>query len=90
MFPEILDGAKVLYYTSHDDFGEIYGDNGEIAHYVKYLAICEYPNKKNEFYLFYCDEEYEVVGDSLWDSIEMCMDVANLSHDKRFIWVEKG
>ena len=48
MFPEILDGAKVLYYTPHDDF-----------------------------------------GDSLWDSIEMCMGVANSSHGGQVIWIEK-
>ena len=47
MFPKILDGADVLYYTPYDNFGEIYWDNGEIAHYVKYLAICVYPNKNN-------------------------------------------
>ena len=46
MFPKILDGADVLYYTPYDNFGEIYWDNGEIAHYVKYLAICVYPNNK--------------------------------------------
>ena len=45
MFPKILDGAEVVYYTPYDNFGEIYWDNGEIAHYVKYLAICVYPNK---------------------------------------------
>lgn len=48
MFPKVLDGADVLYYTPCDDFGEICWDNGEIAHYVKYLAICKYPCK-NEF-----------------------------------------
>ena len=53
MFPKILDGADVLYYTPYDNFGEIYWDNGEIAHYVKYLAICVYPNKNNEFYLIW-------------------------------------
>ncbi len=89
MFPDILDGAQVLYYTSYDDFGEIYWGNGEIAHFVKYLAICKYLNRSNEFYLFCCDEQYEVVGDSLWDSIEMCMGVANSSHGGEIIWIEK-
>lgn len=88
MFPRILDGAEVLYYTSYDDFGEIYWDTGEIAHYVKYLAICKYSNTDNEFYLFRCDEKYEVVGDSPWDSIEMCMSVANSSHRGHIIWIE--
>ena len=31
MFPKILDGAEVLYYTPYDNFGEIYWDNGEIG-----------------------------------------------------------
>ncbi len=88
MFPKILDGAEVLYYTPYDNFGEIYWDNGEIAHYVKYLAICEYPNKNNEFYLFRCDEQYDVVGDSPWDSIEMCMAVANTSYGGQIIWIK--
>ena len=88
MFPKILDGAEVLYYTPFDNFGETYWDNGEIAHYVKYLAICVYPNKNNEFYLFCCDEQYDVVGDSLWDSIEMCMAVANTSHGGQSIWIK--
>lgn len=26
MFPKILDGAEVLYYTPYDNFGEIYWD----------------------------------------------------------------
>lgn len=88
MFPEMLDGARVLYYTPYDDFGKIYWDNGEVAYYVKYLAICKYPNN-GEFYLFRCDEEFEVVGDSAWDSIEMCMGVANSSHGGEIIWIEK-
>lgn len=88
MFPKMLDGAEVLYYTPYDDFGQICWDNGEIAHYVKYLAICKYPNKNNEFYLFRCDDQYEVVGDSLWESIEICMGVANSSHGGEILWVE--
>ena len=89
MFPDMLDGAQVLYYTPYDDFGEIYWDNGEPAHYVKYLAICKYPNKNNECYLFRCNEEHEVVGDSPWDSVVMCMSVANSSHGGRIIWIKK-
>lgn len=76
-----LRGAAVPFYRNLQD-------NGEIAHYVKYLAICVYPNKNNEFYLFRCDEQYDVVGDSLWDSIEMCMAVANTSHGGQIIWIK--
>ena len=31
-----------LYYTPYDNFGEIYWDNGEIAHYVKYIIKNNY------------------------------------------------
>ena len=34
------------------------------------------------------NEQYDVVGDSLWDSIEMCMAVANTSHGGQIIWIK--
>ena len=88
MFPKVLDGAIVLYYTSYDDFGEIYWDTGEIAYYVKYLAICKYPNANNEFYLFMCDDQYEVVGDPLWERLEICMDASNSFHGDDILWIK--
>lgn len=88
MFPKILDGAEVLYYTPNNNYGEVYWDNGEIAHYIKYLAICKYPNHDDEFYLFCCDECYDVVADSLWNSIEMCMSAANSSNGNQILWIK--
>lgn len=88
MFPKILDGAEVLYYTPNNNYGEVYWDNGEIAHYIKYLAICKYPNRDDEFYLFCCDECYDVVADSLWNSIEMCMSAANSSNGNQILWIK--
>ena len=43
-FPEILDGAEVLYYTKKDDYGCVYYENDEVADYIKFLAICTYSN----------------------------------------------
>lgn len=88
MFPEELDGAKVLYYTPKDNYGYIYYSNGDIANNVKFLAICKYQNEKEEYYLFRCDENYEVVGDSVWNSIEECMNIANSSHGGNILWIE--
>lgn len=88
MFPEKLDNANVLYYTPKDNYGYIYYDNGEIADHINYLAICKYANQKEECYLFKCDENYEVVGDSLWSSIEECMKVANSSYGGNIIWID--
>ena len=45
----------------------------------KYIGIME---------KFRCDEQYDVVGDSLWDSIEMCMAVANTSYGGQIIWIK--
>ena len=87
MFPKILDGAKVLYYTPKDSYGEIHYTTGEVAEYVNYLAICQYSSAKEEYYLFRCNEEFEVVGDSVWNSIDECMAVANSSYDGTILWI---
>lgn len=71
MFPDVLDGAKVLFYTPKDDYGIMYDTTGNVVAHFKYLSICKYENGEG-YYLFKCNEEYEVVSDSLWDSIEMC------------------
>lgn len=87
-FPKILDNAKVLFYTPKDDYGEIYYTNSEIADYIKYLAICKYQNDKEEYYLFKCDENFEVASDSVWESIDECMGGANSSYGGNILWIE--
>ena len=84
MFPIKLDGAIVLYYTLQDDYGYIIFPNGEIADYYRYLAICKY-SKDDKYYLFCCDENYEVVSDTLHDSIEECMAIASQYKDN-IVW----
>lgn len=88
MFPDVLDGAKVLFFTPKDDYGIMYDTTGNAAAYFKYLSICKYDNGEG-YYLFKCNEEYEVVSDSLWESIEMCMGVANTSYGGNILWIEK-
>ena len=75
MFPKTLDGAQVLFYTHQNNYGVIRYTTGAIAHFVQYLAICKYENDTS-YYLFACDADCEVVGDSLWGSVEECMDIA--------------
>lgn len=86
MFPTEIDGAKVLYYTPQDNYGAIKYPNGEIADYFRYLAICRYSNEE-QYYLFRCNEEYEVVSDSVWDSIDECMKVAASSYRENIVWI---
>lgn len=63
IFPKTFDDANV-FYTPKDNFGCIYFDNGDIADYVYFFAICNYQND-DVYYLFTCNENYEVVGDSI-------------------------
>ena len=87
MFPNELDGAKVLYYTPQDNYGALKYPNGEIAERYHYLAICKYA-KDDNYYLFCCNENYEVVSDSLHCSLDACMRVATVSYKEDIIWNE--
>ena len=86
MFPKELDGAKVLYYAPQDDYGAIRYPDGEIADKFRYLAICKYA-KDEGYYLFCCDEKYDVVSDWLYTSIEECMESAS-RYKENIIWNE--
>ena len=86
MFPIELDGARVLYYTQQDNYGAIRYPNGEIADYYHYLAICKYV-KENAYYLFCCNENYEVVSDWVGSSVEACMKLA-AEYKENIIWNE--
>lgn len=88
MFPMELDGAKVLYYTPKGNYGALKYSNGDISDYYHYLAICQYPDD-HHYYLFCCNENYEVVSDWVDSSIENCMKNAALSHNERLIWKNK-
>ncbi len=84
MFPKKIDGAKVLYYTDKDDFGVVACEDGSNAEYICYLAVCQYDND-TRYYLFLCDEKYEVVTDDLCDSIDECFETARYRKD-HIIW----
>ena len=86
MFPVELDGAKVLYYTLQDNYSVIKYQNGEIADYCHYLAICHYPDE-DAYYLFCCNKNYEVIFDWLDCSIEGCMKLA-ASYNENIIWYQ--
>lgn len=73
MFPNYLDGAKVLEYTEKEDYGDLtdYDENDiPIEKEISYFAICRY--ETGGYYLFSCDCQYEVLNDSYFDTIEQC------------------
>ncbi len=85
MFPSELDGASVLFYTAKGDYGTIRCPNGEIADYSRYFAICKYANDDN-FYLFCCNENYDVVSDWLEDCVADCMTTASSMYKGVLVW----
>ena len=87
MFPKTLDDAEVIYYTAKSTFREVYYSTGEIYDTVYYLAICKYPNTSDEYYLFGCNDTFEVVEDSVWGSISTCMEVASNSFEFDIQWL---
>lgn len=87
MFPSELDGAKVLYYTPEGDYGAQKFPNGDIADRFRYLAICKYIDDE-QYYLFFCDESYEVINDRLANTVEACMELA-ASHEEDIFWIKK-
>lgn len=65
MFPDYLDGAKVLEYTEAGHFGCImdYDDNGNpYEREIRYLAIAAYAGSSAR-YLFLCDQDFDVIFD---------------------------
>jgi len=85
MFPEKLDGADVLFYTEKGDYGTVNDTNGKICDYVSYFAVCSYSSDKNKYYLFLCDECFDVITDWFCDSVEECMQIAS-NHSREIVW----
>lgn len=84
--PQELDGAKVIKQTKNDTaerigvmfFEEKDGSTIEIS--ITGLAIVEY-EEENGFYLFMCDQNWEVQDDFLVNTLEEAMEWAEKSFD---------
>ena len=86
MFPDYLDGAKVLEYTEKDHFGFItdYDEDGNPSEReIRYLALCVYTGHDG-CNLFYCDADFDVISDAYGDSA-----VELKNHYPEEIWLEK-
>ncbi|MDY6339867.1 MAG: alpha/beta fold hydrolase [Saccharofermentans sp.] len=89
IFPDVLDNAKVLFYTPKGDYGDLFYDDGTVASHFAYLAICKY-EKDNSFCLFKCNENFEVETDELWSTIEECMRMTPAGNNSGDIkWLSK-
>jgi len=45
------------------------------------MAICQYEGSSNEYYLFSCDLNWEVIGDSIYDTIDEAKESAKINHN---------
>ena len=86
MFPDYLDGAKVLLYTEAGHFGFItdYDAAGNsFEQEICQLAICAYPGDP-ACRLFLCDQNYQIIA------INCCRTMADCRHTfPRAVWLEK-
>ncbi len=79
--PFELDGARVILYTNNNEnnnFGYIHC--GEQKEVVTGLAITKYDNDES-YYLFSCDLEWSVIGDTLHSTLEEAKECAKISHN---------
>jgi hypothetical protein len=84
--PNNLDGARVLAYTLIKTKGIGYvryqdenGTNHDVV--IKALSIAQYDNDRtNSYYLFSCDENWNVLGDSLHYTLDEVFKCAESSY----------
>ena len=88
MFPDILDGAKVLFFSPKGNYGTMFDAECKEIAYFSYLAIGKYDDSEG-YYLFKCNDAFEVESDFLLDSIEMCISCAENLCNKKIDWIEK-
>ncbi len=89
MFPAMLDGARILFYTPKGEYGVVRYTTGEILDNINYYAIGKY-DKDECIYLFGCNADFEVISDSVWEGVEECQRVAQTSCNKVISWVCMG
>ena len=88
MFPDYLDGAKVIEYTEQSSFALTVdpwdNENPDSEKEVCYIAVSQYEGSE-QFNLFWCDTEFNVLQDRLCDSIDECKN--NCRTD--IVWTKK-
>ncbi len=78
-----IDGAEVIKYTKSKDFGFVEFENSKNKQ-ITVLAICNY-DQKDVYYLFACDEQLNVLGDTLHYTVEDAVNFAKEYYDQREI-----
>ena len=79
MFPQEIDGAKVLFYTDKTDFGIVADADGKEEKAISYLAIAQ---KKEDpaYYLMLCDADFALITDHAFPAMEWCKTMAGIRY----------
>jgi hypothetical protein len=85
MFPEELDGAKVLHFTGKADFG-VLEEEGQRDRTISYLAIAQ-KSGDPAYYLILCDAAYAVIADHRFPAVEWCKTMAEMRYPD-IVWNE--
>lgn len=84
--PQKLDGAIVLRVSEEGDYGVVrYVDENRDEPIVR-LAICQYATAGDETYVFDCDAEWNVIGDSLFSSVEEAQAAQLTPYNRSIEW----
>lgn len=89
MIPKEIDGAKVLYYTTNqemNDYGLVEFEEGNTN--ITGFVIAKY-DQSEDYYLFACNLKWEVIGDTVHDSIEKAKEFAGEYYNlESLVWNE--
>jgi hypothetical protein len=92
--PNIVGGAKVIYYSPIDERHQRTGNtrhvvNGKIADNIYGLAICQCEGEEG-YYLFGCDQHWYSVTDTWHQTIEDAKDQAEFEYTNiHHSWIKK-
>jgi hypothetical protein len=82
--PPQLDGASVLCWAStagaRHTARTTHRAGGLLLAAAPYLAICQYPGQ-TEYYLFYCDAQWNVQTDTAHATVEAAKDQAEFEYE---------
>lgn len=81
-----IDGAAVIYYTEPNNFGYVEYEDGALLQ-IQRLAICRY-DQEDQYYVFACDSEFNVLGDTVHSSVEDAMKFATYYYrPDEIVWI---
>jgi hypothetical protein len=87
--PPLLDGAKILIYTANEhcnNYGYVFFEDENKKVGITAFAVAKYDGGRG-YYLFSCDLDWNVIGDTLHDSLQEAKECAENSSHTPINWI---